>query len=93
MLYLWLVLPPRQTLYTLGQAISRLPPLPLQSMAMPEVLEAIKVLLNAGIVAYLWYTAQTTEQQQTTLVCYPWTVGTELSALCTHNPQGSKNPS
>lgn len=62
-------------------------------MAMPEVLEATKALLNAGIVAYLGYTAQTTEQQQTALMCCPWIVGTELSDLCTHDPQGPKNPS
>lgn len=42
MLHLWLVLPPKWTLYISRQDISGLPPLPLQSMAMPEVLEATK---------------------------------------------------
>ena len=42
MLHLWLVLPPKWTLYISGQDISGLPPLSLQSRAMPEVLEATK---------------------------------------------------
>lgn len=87
MLPLWLVLSPK---WTLGLSQDRTSLechlYPSNPCSWPVVLGATKGPPQC------WYCHLTTEQHQTILVCCQWTVGTELSDLCTHDPRAQRTP-